>query len=148
MQSAVDTFQGDGPDREFQNYLGRGEFRLQQCQACNEFIFYPRVLCPHCGGFDLQWRLVSGDGVVYSTTVVRRREEKGGPYNVAIIELAEGPRMMSRVEGIAADKVAIGSAVKARIATESDPQGERHIVLFDLAEAGSSGVTNAGGGAG
>ena len=143
MQLATDTFQGDGPDREFQNHLGRGEFRLQQCQGCNEYIFYPRVLCPHCGGFDLQWQLVSGEGVVYSSTVVRRREEKGGPYNVAIIELAEGPRMMSRVEGVPADQVAIGSAVKARVATEELKKGKRHIVLFDMTAAGS----NAGGGA-
>ena len=80
-----------GPDQQFQHYLGTGEFRLQQCDHCDQFVFYPRVLCPHCGASELSWNPVSGAGVVYSSTVVRRREEKGGPYNVAIIELAEGP---------------------------------------------------------
>ena len=128
-----DEMVGTGPDRQFQQYLGEGEFRLQQCVSCEQFIFYPRVLCPHCGASELSWNPITGNGVVYSTTVVRRREEKGGPYNVAIIELAEGPRMMSRVEGVAADQVTIGSKVTARIATEMIQKKERHILLFDLA---------------
>ena len=128
-----DAMVGSGPDQQFQQYLGEGEFRLQQCVSCEQFIFYPRVLCPHCGASELNWNQVTGDGVVYSTTVVRRREEKGGPYNVAIIELAEGPRMMSRVEGVAADQVTIGSKVTARISTEVVQKDERHILLFDLA---------------
>ncbi|MBL4621169.1 MAG: OB-fold domain-containing protein [Immundisolibacteraceae bacterium] len=135
MQMDSDAPIGSGPDQQFQNYLGQGEFRLQQCDQCQQFIFYPRVLCPHCGASELSWNAVSGQGVVYSSTVVRRREEKGGPYNVAIIELAEGPRMMSRVEGVAADQVAIGSAVSARIETEMVQKDERHIILFDLAQA-------------
>lgn len=134
MQIDSDVPVGSGPDQQFQDYLGAGEFRLQQCDQCQQFIFYPRVLCPHCGGRELSWNSVTGQGVVYSSTVVRRREEKGGPYNVAIIELAEGPRMMSRVEGIPADQVTIGSPVSARIATEMVHKDERHIILFDLAE--------------
>jgi len=135
MQTDMDSSQDKGPDLQFQHYLGQGEFRLQQCDSCEKFIFYPRVLCPYCGTAELAWNRVSGDGVVYSTTVVRRREEKGGPFNVAIIELAEGPRMMSRVEGLAADEVKIGSAVSARIAkqVESPKQSERYILLFDAA---------------
>ena len=129
-----------GPDQQFQYYLGQGEFRLQCCSSCQQFIFYPRVLCPHCGASELTWNQVTGAGVVYSTTVVRRREEKGGAYNVAIIELAEGPRMMSRVEGVAADQVAIGNAVTARIATQEQKQNqdERHILVFDLSPAGGT----------
>ncbi|RLA10819.1 MAG: DNA-binding protein [Gammaproteobacteria bacterium] len=133
MTPDTDAAQSNGPDLQFQHYLGQGEFRLQQCDGCDQFIFYPRVLCPHCGGAELTWKTVSGDGVVYSSTVVRRREEKGGPYNVAIVELTEGPRMMSRVEGIAADQVMIGSAVSARITKQekSPRQDERYILLFD-----------------
>lgn len=138
MLTAMNAAPDRGPDLQFQHYLSEGEFRLQQCDACHQYIFYPRVLCPHCGGTELTWNRVSGDGVVYSSTLVRRRDEKGGPYNVAIVELAEGPRMMSRVEGVAADQVTIGSAVSARIATQDQNQGERHILLFDA-------VTPAGG---
>lgn len=134
MSADHDTMINPGPDMQFQHFLGLGEFRLQQCSSCREFIFYPRVLCPHCGGEQLQWQPVSGAGVVYSTTVVRRREEKGGPYNVAIIELEEGARMMSRVEGIAADQVAIGAAVSARIVDDAKTPG-RKVIVFDPHQA-------------
>ncbi len=135
MQAEVTS----GPDQQFQQFLAAGEIRLQQCNDCSAFVFYPRVLCPHCGGGDLSWNRVSGEGVVYSFTVVRRREEKGGPYNVAIIELAEGPRMMSRVEGVAADQVTIGSPVTARISKFEQTQGERLILVFDaIPSAGES----------
>ncbi len=130
MSSDHDAMVNPGPDMQFQHFLGLGEFRLQQCSSCNQYIFYPRVLCPHCGGEELTWQPVSGGGVVYSTTVVRRREDKGGPYNVAIIELDEGARMMSRVEGIAPDRVAIGTAVTARIIDDAKNSG-RKIIVFD-----------------
>jgi uncharacterized OB-fold protein len=55
----------------------------------------------------------SGRGTVYATTTVRERQ---GNYNISLIDLAEGPRMMSRVEGIAPEAVRIGMAVSARIA--------------------------------
>ncbi len=128
---SIDTDRG--PDQQFQHYLGQGEFRLQSCNSCDQFLFYPRVLCPHCGATELTWKAISGDGLVYSVTVVRRREEKGGAYNVAIIKLAEGPRMMSRVEGVAPDQVTIGSSVKARIASRD--QGDGYMILFDAVNA-------------
>jgi uncharacterized OB-fold protein len=67
--------------------------------------------------------------VVYSTSVIRRRPDSGGDYNIAIVELAEGPKMMSRVENIAPDKVGIGMKVRARV---SERDGVR-LVVFDPA---------------
>ena len=89
----------EAPGVVFQRYLKGGELWLQQCDGCARQIFYPRTLCPYCGDNHLQWRRASGAGTVYSTTVVRQRPERGGDYNVAIIELAEGARLLSRVEG-------------------------------------------------
>jgi uncharacterized OB-fold protein len=57
---------------------------------------------------------------VYSTTVIRRRAESGGDYNVALIDLAEGVRLMSRVEGLPPADVKIGMAVRARIVQGKD----------------------------
>jgi uncharacterized OB-fold protein len=111
----------------FQRYLKGGELWLQQCDGCARQIFYPRTLCPYCGDNHLQWRRASGAGTVYSTTVVRQRPERGGDYNVAIIELAEGARLLSRVEGIAADAVRIDMKVQAVIRTGSDTQ----LVVFE-----------------
>lgn len=58
-----------------------------------------------------------GTGTVYATTVVRQRSDRASDYNVALIELTEGARMMSRVEGIQPTQVRIGMPVRARVET-------------------------------
>ena len=100
---------------QYQAALDTGSFQIQRCKACAQAIFYPRELCPHCGSDALAWEQASGKGTVYSTTVIRRKPEAGGDYNVALVDLAEGPRMMSRVEGMAPADVAIGMAVQAEV---------------------------------
>lgn len=102
-----------GPDRVFRDGLAEGRIRLQRCRECGRHVFYPRLLCPHCHSDALDWHEASGEGIVYTTTVVRRKPERGGDYNLCMVELAEGVRMMSRVEGIAPTDVAIGMAVTA-----------------------------------
>ena len=109
-----------GPEHVFKDKLAQGRFEIQKCAGCGKHVFYPRVLCPHCGADTLGWTAASGAGTVYSTTVVRRKPEAGGDYNVALIDLAEGPRMMSRVAGLEPTAVKIGMKVKARIALEND----------------------------
>jgi|SRR5208282_6133293 len=109
-----------GPEESYRRKLAAGQFELQRCGACHKHIFYPRFLCPHCGSSYLTWVAASGEGTVYSTTVTRRKAESGGDFNVAIIELKEGPRLMSRIEGLAADRIKIGLAVRVRIAREHD----------------------------
>ena len=49
--------------RPFWDGLAAGEIRLQQCQACHEWVFYPRTICPHCSSRDLAWKTASGRGV-------------------------------------------------------------------------------------
>ena len=56
-----------------------------------------------------------GTGTVYSTTTVRRKPEVGGDYDVSLIDLDEGVRMMSRVEGLAPTEVKIGMRVRAKV---------------------------------
>lgn len=102
-----------GPDAHFREELAKGEINLQKCGDCDKFHFFPRVICPHCGSTALTWHRASGKAEVHTTTTVRRRAESGGDYNVCMVELAEGVRMMSRVDDIAPDKVKIGMAVTA-----------------------------------
>ena len=99
---------------------------LQRSRGTGRFVFYPRVAAPGTGATDLEWVEASGDGTVYATTVIRQRAPTPS-YNLALIDLAEGPRMMSRVEGIDPAAVPIGMSVKARIARD----GESFIVVFD-----------------
>ena len=105
-----------GPEKHYHDQLAQGRFQIQRCQACAQAVFYPRMICPHCGSNRLDWITPSGLGTVYSTTVVRRKAEHGGDYNVALVDLEEGVRMMSRVEGIEPAAVAIGMAVQAYVA--------------------------------
>ena len=127
---ASNDFAGPGPAAIYQAKLTAGEFALQHCTACGgKQIFPPRAVCPHCGSTDLRWEAASGGGTVYSTTVVRDRPENGGDRNIALIDLAEGARLMSRVEGVPPDQVRIGMRVKARIAeTDAGP-----LLVFDPA---------------
>jgi uncharacterized OB-fold protein len=106
-----------GPEKQFAEKIAAGSFEIQRCAACARHVFYPRVLCPHCGAGRLDWVLASGRGSVYSSTVIRRKPEDGGDYNVALVDLEEGVRMMSRVAGVSPSDVKIGMKVRARIAT-------------------------------
>ena len=107
---------------------------IQHCKDCGGYIYFPRVLCPHCGSPDLEAHEASGRGTVYSTTVVRRKPGRGGDLNVVLVDLEEGPRMMIRVENIAPEKVRIGMAVTARIVAQDDG----NIVVFVPAGGGEA----------
>lgn len=123
------VFEGPGPDAVYRTFLADGKFKIQKCGGCGEHQFYPRLMCSQCGSVDVAWVTPSGKGEVYAVSVVNRRDEKGGPYNVAMVALAEGPKLMSRVDGIAHEDVKIGMAVAVRIACEDDV----HFVVFDAA---------------
>jgi uncharacterized OB-fold protein len=77
----------------------------------------------------------SGRGTVYAVSIVNRSAEKGGPYNVVLVDLSEGPRMMARVDGVANDAVRIGMAVQARVAPGADGSP---CVVFDAAPGGAA----------
>src|SRR2546429_7883091 len=107
------------PEVDFQKFLAAGSFRIQRSRATGRYLFYPRVAEPLTGSTELDWVEACGQGVVYSTTVIRQKPPTPS-YNLALIDLAEGPRMMSRVIGIPPQDVKIGMAVKARITHEND----------------------------
>lgn len=102
---------------------------MLQRSASGRYTFYPRVAEPGTGE-PLEWAEASGRGVVYATTVVRKKPPEPS-YNVALVDLDEGVRMMSRVEELAPEAVCIGLKVRAKI-TEQD--GEP-VVVFVPAEA-------------
>ncbi len=123
------VFSGPGPDRVYQEYLGKGELRIQRCGDCGKQVFYPRLACTGCGGIKLEWVQPSGRGTVHAVSIVNRQTEKGGPYNVVLVDLAEGARMMGRVDGVDNADVKIGMAVKAKI----DSSGKAPFVVFEPA---------------
>jgi uncharacterized OB-fold protein len=126
-------FDGLGPDAVFQQALSEGHLLLQHCEECSAVRFPPALVCRSCASPQLTWRSSPGRGVVYSTTTVR---ERNGDYNVALIELEGGARMMSKVDGVASDQIRIGQHVQARIESALQPEAEPRI-LFSLANGGS-----------
>jgi uncharacterized OB-fold protein len=98
-----------GPEAVFREGLQAGELRYQSCTECKQAVFQPRVLCPFCGSTFLSWLTSSGRGTVYSVTTVRAKDER---YNVSLIDLDEGFRMMSRVDESDPDSVRIGTRVE------------------------------------
>jgi uncharacterized OB-fold protein len=115
-----------GPDATFRARLRAGRIEMQACDGCKRVCFPPRTHCASCGAQALSWRAIAGTGTVYATTVVRQRPERGSDYNVALIDITEGARMMSRVEGIPPTEVRIGMAVRAQVETAD---GEALIVF-------------------
>ncbi|MEO7127291.1 MAG: OB-fold domain-containing protein [Rhodoferax sp.] len=120
-----------GVQASHQAALDQGRFLIQHCKACGRHVYFPREICPHCGGESLDLVAPSGLGTVYSVTTMRRKAEAGGDYNVSLIDLDEGVRLMSRVERVAPDAVKIGQRVKARVQV----QDGRGLVLFDAVDA-------------
>lgn len=116
----TDAMAATGPQARYFASLAEGRFEIQRCDACMGCQFFPRTLCMHCGATDLHWLRPSGRGTVYSTSVVRRKPEAGGDYNVALIDLEEGVRLMSRVAGMDPQAVSIGMAVQARVHQDAD----------------------------
>ena len=121
------------PQRDYQAFLDEGRFMLLRDRATGEAFFFPRVIALVTGSRDLEWFEASGRGTVYAVTVVQKRPPIPN-YNVVLVDLEEGPRVMSRVEGLAPDDVNIDLKVQARVA-QVDGKG---ILLFDPAPAGSA----------
>lgn len=116
------------PDATYRTHLQAGRFMIQRSRSTGGYVFYPRVVEPGTGATDLEWVQASGRGTVHASTVVRRKPP-APDYNVALIDLEEGPRMMSRVEGLPPEEVRAGMSVRARIIMEEDGP----LVVFERA---------------
>ncbi len=88
-------------DRPYWEYLKRHELRLPRCRACGHTFFPPQPCCPWCLAEELDWVQASGRGRVWSWVVFHhpyfRSFAADIPYVVALVELAEGPRMVSTI---------------------------------------------------
>lgn len=95
--------------------VAAGVLRIKRCGECGRAHFYPRPFCPHCWSERVQWEDSSGRGVVYTYSVVRSNDlppfPARVPYVAAIVELDEGPRVMTNLVDVGPDDVHIGMAV-------------------------------------
>lgn len=106
----------DGEWKPFWDATARGELLIQACAACHKRQFYPRAICTHCGG-EPEWLTASGYGTIYTFSIIRQNLvppfKEMSPYVLAMIDLAEGVRMMSNITDCELDEVAIGMPVEA-----------------------------------
>ncbi len=98
-------------------HLAQGELAFQRTPGGTP-VFFPRLVAPHSGETDLQWQVSAGLGTVYSATTVHPKGEPA--YNVSLIDMDEGFRLMSRVEGMDVASVKIGMRVRVRIAKDAE----------------------------
>jgi uncharacterized OB-fold protein len=88
-------------NRPFWEGCQQGKLLLQFCEQCQRYQFYPRLYCMQCGAENPRWVEASGRGVIYSYTIIRQNRSpefvNDTPYNVAIVQLEEGPRMLSDI---------------------------------------------------
>lgn len=113
------------PAGEHQAFLDAGRLMLLRERATGRFFFYPRVAAPGSGSRDLEWVQASGYGTIHAFTVVSQRPPNAD-YNVVLVDLDEGPRLMSRVEEVTQEALFIGMRVRARI----DRSGEQGVLVF------------------
>jgi uncharacterized OB-fold protein len=96
-------------NRPFWEGCQQEKLLLQYCERCQHYQFYPRLYCMQCGFEGLRWREVSGHGVIYSYTIIHQNKSpeftNDTPYNVALVQLEEGPRMLSSIVDIAPEEL-------------------------------------------
>lgn len=105
--------------RPFWEAARRHELMLPRCRQCGPVFFYPRATCPRCLSTDLAWTVVSGRGTLHTFTIVHRGARNfplPSPYVMAIVELDEGPRMMTNLVGVTPDPAALEIGMPVEVA--------------------------------
>ena len=97
--------------------MADGKVLVQHCPDCDTWLAPGAFVCENCGSTGVQWREACGRGEIYSYVVMNRTFDPAFeamvPYNVCLIELAEGPRLLANVVGVANADLTIGSPVQA-----------------------------------
>ncbi|MEU6604903.1 OB-fold domain-containing protein [Streptomyces shenzhenensis] len=108
-----DRPQADAFTRPYWDAAAGGLLLLRRCAACGRAHHYPREFCPHCWSEDVGWERASGRATLYTWSVVHRNDlppfGARTPYVAAVVDLAEGPRMMTEVVDCAAGALGAGA---------------------------------------
>jgi uncharacterized OB-fold protein len=102
--------------RPYWDAAAQGRLLLRHCASCDRVHHYPREFCPYCWSEDGSWREATGRAVLYTWSVVHRNDLPpfGGrtPYIAAVVDLAEGPRMMTEIVDCAEGELRVGMALE------------------------------------
>ncbi len=115
------------PDRDsdpFWEGVQQHRLLIQRCAGCSELRHPPQPACPSCGSLEVDWQQASGRGSVYSFVIQRHPTHPfflDVPYNVILVELEEGTRLVSNLVGVEPDEIRIGMPVEV-VFEEVDPE--------------------------
>ena len=119
--------------KNYADYLAEGKIRGSKCAKCAALHLPPRPVCPECGGSEMTWADVSGDGVIRAFTVVHvplSTMVGRSPYTVAVVKLDDGPSVSGLVLDVdEGDTLSVGARVVAVFVKE----GEKTALCFKLA---------------
>lgn len=100
-QLRFDIPTADAGTQPFWDGVAEGRLLIKRCRDCSRAHFYPRSFCPHCWSQEVEWEQAEGLATLYTWSVVHHNDlppfNQWVPYIAAIVELAEGPRMMTNV---------------------------------------------------
>jgi hypothetical protein len=106
--------------RPFWEAAAEGRFLIKRCTACGQAHWYPRAICPFCFSVETVWEPSSGEGVIYTFSIMRRSPT--GPYAIGYVTLNEGPAVLTNFVDCDPGTLAIGQKVKVRFQpTEGGP---------------------------
>ncbi len=104
-----------GLTAEFYAFTRRRELRFQRCTGCGRWRHVPRLLCAGCGGEAWEWARSAGQGIVHTWSVTHRPMHPAFldvPYATVVVEMAEGPRLLTWVRDVALDGLRVGMPVE------------------------------------
>lgn len=118
----------------------QGRLLIAKCADCGAVHHYPRPFCPQCSSEAVAPQVASGHGTLYTYSTVYANDlapfKDRLPYTAAIVELAEGPRLMTVIEGAAPTALRVGMPVQAvfRPVDDTDPQSPYLTVFTPIKE--------------
>lgn len=105
----------EGLTKAFYDFCAQGELRFQRCTDCGAWRHVPREICAECSSFNWEWAQSSGQGTVYTWTVVERALHpafgSSAPYAPVVVELEGGVRLLTQLSDVPPSELKIGMPV-------------------------------------
>lgn len=108
-----------------------GELHLQRCASCEQAFFYPRSACPACGSTNVPWFVAAGTGRLHTYVISHRASpgfEDEVPYAIAVVELDEGPRLLTNIVGVTNDPESL--VLDMALEVDFEPRGDQMVPVF------------------
>jgi acetyl-CoA acetyltransferase/uncharacterized OB-fold protein len=109
----------------------RGELRLPRCDRCAHYFFYPRAACPRCASTAVSWVTASGRARLHTYLITHRPApgfDERAPYAIAVVQLDEGPRLMTNIVGV--DNTPEALELDMLLEVSFEPRGDQYVPVF------------------